>query len=163
MTERASSTQDIELVRLTPDLVTQAFDFDLEHEDGAIITNLNHEELINNIFEEKPSSDKDKDGWLYLLETSYLGYATQEKLLRGKDVTQEEFIKDLENQLAEDDKRWKDTWKKRPIEGQLQRVYARYKDYSDQHKNASKEFEWLKVAGEAIICLARIENPNYQK
>lgn len=43
-----------------------------------------------------------------------------------------EFVKALEGQITEDDKRWGDTWKQRPREGQELRIKARFDDYFSQ-------------------------------
>ena len=66
-----------------------------------------------------------------------------------------EFIEALEKQLDEDDKRWGDTWKERPIEGQELRTEARYNDYFAQFKHAGIPVPWMKVVGEALICWVR--------
>ena len=66
-----------------------------------------------------------------------------------------EFIKALENQLVDDYKRWGNTWKSRPIEGQELRCKARFDDYFDQFKNAGTPIPWLKIVGEALIAWVR--------
>jgi hypothetical protein len=62
-------------------------------------------------------------------------------------------------QLESDQKRWGDTWKKRPIEGQEERVFARFTDYLDQYLNAGTPIPWEKVIGEAHICMTRVAHP----
>jgi hypothetical protein len=62
-----------------------------------------------------------------------------------------EFSEELDVQLREDEERWGDTWRKRPREGQVDRMMTRFKDYQDQYNNAGTDFPWLKVAGEALI------------
>ena len=66
-----------------------------------------------------------------------------------------ETIEALTRQLEEDQARWGDTWKMRPRDGQEERVFARFKDYFDQYRNAGTPIPWLKIMGEAHICLVR--------
>lgn len=61
----------------------------------------------------------------------------------------------MEEQIESDQKRWGDTWKQRPREGQEERVYARLRDYFDQFKNAGTPIPWLKIIGECNIAIAR--------
>ena len=130
-----------------------------------------HDAIMADIFKKEPHNDTDKNGWLWLLGHSYLGYATQQMLAQGSvpaeysvgDVTEKDFVKALQSQLTEDDKHWGDTWKKRLIEGQLTRTYDEFVTYRDQYENASVEFPWLKVAGNIMINLYRIDHPDYQK
>ena len=72
----------------------------------------------------------------------------------------DEFFDDLRAQILSDQKRWGNTWKKRPREGQVDRVMARFRDYQDQHNNAGVPFPWLKVAGEALIGYVRDKYPD---
>jgi len=74
-----------------------------------------------------------------------------------------ETIEALTEQLEADQARWGDTWKTRPREGQEERVFARFADYLDQYRNAGTPIPWLKVMGEAHICLVREEHPDYGK
>lgn len=69
-----------------------------------------------------------------------------------------DFIDAIRNQLVDDSKRWGDTWKQRPREGQELRVQARYNDYFAQFQNAGTPIPWLKVAGEAFIAWVRENN-----
>jgi hypothetical protein len=69
-------------------------------------------------------------------------------------------FKDITAQLTADNKRWGDTWKYRPREGQEERTFNRYLDYLDQYRNAGTPIPWLKVIGEAIICMVREANPD---
>ena len=63
-----------------------------------------------------------------------------------------EFSELLETQLREDEKRWGDTWRRRSKKGQVDRMMARFGDYHDQFSYGyTKEFPWLKLAGEALI------------
>jgi hypothetical protein len=164
MAERMNASNS-ELIMHTARLVEEAFDLDPELVKTLdFVTNVGHDGQIDEVFKRQPSGDDDKRGWLFLLGSSYLGYAIQEKLIRGdNDVSEEDFILALQSQLAEDGLRWGDTWKKRPVEGQLERTYERLRDYKDQYKNGGQEFPWLKVAGGIIINLYRLDNPDYQK
>ena len=69
------------------------------------------------------------------------------------------FVAALSVQLQNDEKRWGDTWRQRPREGQEERAFARFQDYLDQWKNAATPVPWLKVAGEALICWVRENYP----
>jgi len=73
----------------------------------------------------------------------------------------DEFVKAFKVQLEEDQKRWQNTWKTRPREGQEHRVYARYGDYYDQFKYAGVPIPWLKIVGEAFISWVRENYPDY--
>lgn len=66
-----------------------------------------------------------------------------------------EFTEALKAQIEADDKRWGDTWKTRPVEGQEDRAFARFQDYYDQFKNAGTPIPWLKIVGEALIAWVR--------
>ena len=70
-----------------------------------------------------------------------------------------ETVKSVEEQLEKDQERWGDTWKKRPREGQEDRIFARFRDYYDQWKNAGTPIPWVKVIGEAHIGLVRENHP----
>lgn len=74
-----------------------------------------------------------------------------------------EFIAALEEQLKEDDKRWGDTWKKRPIEGQEARTRQTFNDYFDKFENTGRPIHWLAVAGNALICWIREQEFKKQK
>lgn len=71
----------------------------------------------------------------------------------------------VQKQLEEDQVRWRDTWKHRPIGDykglgdQVHRVMARYTDYFDQYRNAKVPMPWAKVIGEAVICIVRELHP----
>jgi len=67
----------------------------------------------------------------------------------------DDFVEALTAQLEKDEKRWGDTWKKRPIEGQEERTFARFHDYEDQFKEGGVPVNWLHVAGGAFICFVR--------
>jgi hypothetical protein len=70
-----------------------------------------------------------------------------------------EIVKLIEKQLKEDQERWGDTWKHRPIEGQEARTFARLRDYYDQYLFAGISIPWEKVIGGAIICMVREMHP----
>ena len=158
-----TATSNGELIEHVTHSVREAFDHDPELVKILTASKADHDGVIKEIFSNKPSQDTDKNGWLFLLGSSYLGYAIHQKLVHGKEVFEGDFADALKSQLAEDYLRWGDTWKKRPIEGQLGRIYDRFRDYKDQYENAGQEFPWLKVAGETIISLYRIDHPEYQK
>jgi len=72
------------------------------------------------------------------------------------------FIEVLKAQLESDQRRWGDTWKQRPREGQEDRCFARFNDYYDQWKNAGTPIPWMKIVGEALIAWVR-ETQDYLK
>ena len=59
------------------------------------------------------------------------------------------------DQLRVDQKRWGDTWKYRTLEGQDQRMAARFQDYIDQLNNAGTPLPYEKIACLAHIALVR--------
>jgi len=132
-----------------------------------------HDAVIDDLFNKQPHTDTNKNGWLWLLGYSYLGRVNQQVLIDGMEnfilggtmdnVTEKGFTKALQSQLTEDDERWGDTWKKRTIEGQLERTYQSFRDYKDKYENGNERFPWLKVAGNIMINLYRIDHPDYQK
>jgi len=78
----------------------------------------------------------------------------------------------LRAQLASDDKRWGDTWLKRPKKGQADRVYERIREYYMDARMAEKLLDmtkeeptfidslpWLKITGEALIGWIRERYP----
>lgn len=70
-----------------------------------------------------------------------------------------EIIEKVTAQLVDDQARWGDTWKRRPVEGQELRTQARYDDYFDQFKNTGQPVPWTKIIGGAIICMVREAHP----
>lgn len=72
----------------------------------------------------------------------------------------DEFVAELRAQLEEDQKEWGDTWKKRPREGQVERTFARLKDYRDKFENAGLPFNWLKAVGNMFIGWVRDKYPD---
>lgn len=70
-----------------------------------------------------------------------------------------EVFEKIDEQLRADYERYGDTWKKRPVKGQEERAFNRYRDYIDQFRNAGVPIPWTKVIGEAIICMVREAHP----
>lgn len=146
-----------ELVDRTPAVVEEVFS---KFRTFGDIKSLSEEGTVGEIFHETPVGDGDRDGWLRLIGISVIGYFKQS----GRETSKVTFIQELQSQLQADYLRFGDTWKKREIKGQLDRTYARLRDYRDQYENGvDQKFPWLKVAGNAIICLYRLDNPDYQK
>ena len=73
----------------------------------------------------------------------------------------DEFCEELKAQIDADEKRWGDTWRYRSVEGQMDRMMARFKDYQDQHNLGGLPVPWLKIAGEALIGWVRDKHPQY--
>jgi hypothetical protein len=80
---------------------------------------------------------------------------SEKTLLDFWGETEEKMLKQLES----DQKRWGDTWKKRSVEGQEERVFARFRDYYDQFANAGVPIPWEKIIGEVHICMTRVAHP----
>lgn len=143
-----------ELVVHTPEMVKKAVaKIDL---DTARI--MDEEGIFDTVLGLMPEDDE-KDGWLTML-----GYATLGMREGGEELSKqvvEDIIDCFQDQLEADEKRWGDTWKKRPVEGQGARTQARLVDYMDQHYEGGQEIPWEKIAGGAIICLTRLEHPEY--
>lgn len=153
------STTKIELVESVPHFVAEMMKYSSRI---PSLENVNNQELIGKVFSEVPLGDADKLGWLRIMTLAYRGHFVQQ----GQTPDKWEFIGTLQQQLTSDDARFGDTWKHRPVEGQMGRTYDRYGTYLDQFiygRGENKEFDWLKVAGGAVICLTRIENPDYDK
>ena len=74
-----------------------------------------------------------------------------------------QFVKALELQLIEDDKRWGHTWLNRTRAGQEERTIATFNDYFDRYTNGGVPINWLAVAGGALICWIREEHPEIWK
>lgn len=70
------------------------------------------------------------------------------------------FLDVFEGQLISDQARWGDTWKQRPREGQVGRIFAKFNDYKDQFDNAGVPIPWEKVVGEALIGWIRDKYPD---
>lgn len=73
-----------------------------------------------------------------------------------------EFFKSLEEQLKDDHKRWGDTWKNRPLEGQTERFRATFDNYFDSELYGGEEVNWIKVAGNALIAWIRQQESKNQ-
>lgn len=75
------------------------------------------------------------------------------------------FIRALEQQLEDDQERWGDEWKKRPIEAteewehQNTRIVQRIHEYHREWITKGVPFPWLKVAGLAFIAWVREYDP----
>jgi hypothetical protein len=166
MTERIKASANSELILAAPRLVMEEFDRESTISEGidGIEKDYYEDIIFLTVLGDEPVGDTDRNGWLSLLGFSYVGYAVSEKLNRANNnVSKEEFTHALQLQLASDAKRWGDTWKERPTEGQLKETLRRFYDYDDQYRNGGQEFPWLKVAGWVIINLYRIDHPEYQK
>ena len=74
-----------------------------------------------------------------------------------------EFTEALKQQLEQDEKRWGETWKYRSIEGQEERTFSVFHNYEDQFNNANIPVNWLKVAGNALICWVREQEQKDKK
>lgn len=72
----------------------------------------------------------------------------------------DEFTEALCQQLVDDEKRWGDTWLKRPRRGQAQRALDTFCRYEEEHCTSGEPFPWLKVAGEAVIGWTREVHPD---
>lgn len=77
------------------------------------------------------------------------------KLLDYVDV----FALSLVEQLKDDEKRWGDTWRNRPLEGQEDRIMEHIMSYHDQFKYGGQKIPWLKIAGLALIAWVRETYP----
>lgn len=151
------TSRKLELVENVPHFVAEMLKYSSRVHS---LSNLDNNELVGKVYSEYPLGDADKIGWLRIMTLAYHGHFVQ----AGQAPDKRKFIDDLKAQLTKDDERHGDTWKHRGIEGQLERVYVRYNEYLDDYKYTNPQrYDWLKVAGEAVICLTRIENPDYQK
>lgn len=74
-----------------------------------------------------------------------------------------EFVVALVAQLQDDDARWGDTWLKRTRKGQTERTIKTFRDYFDQYEQAGVPVNWLKIAGNAMICWVRDQHPEIWK
>ena len=70
-----------------------------------------------------------------------------------------DFVVQLTKQLESDSVRFGDTWRYRSLEGQEERIEARFHDYFDQFHHAGVPVPWLKVAGNAFIAWVRENHP----
>ncbi len=62
-----------------------------------------------------------------------------------------EFMEALKKQLESDDLRWGDTWKKRPREGQEERMFKTLMDYKDRFENGGQPYPTMKAVGGFLI------------
>jgi len=67
----------------------------------------------------------------------------------------EQTFKVVKEQLLEDEKRWGDTWKNRPAEGQSERIRTTFNNYFDRERFGGDEVNWAKVIGNAHIAMVR--------
>ncbi len=72
-----------------------------------------------------------------------------------------ELIEKLTAQLISDEARWGNTWLKRTRLGQEDRTIKEFRDYFDQYENAGVPLPWLKIIGNAFICLIREWHPEF--
>jgi len=146
--------QNNELIGRTSELVRESVGrFDVDDLEG-----IDSKEIIRDIFKSVPEHDMDRDAWSDILGLSYIGYH-----IENPSSTPESFALDLKGQLKGDEVRWGDTWRQRSVKGQLDRTYKEFEDYTDQYLNGvNQEFPWLRVAGNVVICLTRIDNPDYR-
>ncbi len=154
-----------ELVEHVANLAFEAFD----RFDTSDIEGLDQAAILETIFASqenggaKPDDDMDRNSWVNILGLGFVGYLQQGKEA-GRSLNKETFIRDLESQLTADNIRYGDTWKERSPEGQLGRTYTGLQNYKDQYKNGHNQpFPWLKLSGNVIIDLVRIDHPEYQK
>jgi len=79
------------------------------------------------------------------------------KALKNVDLIKEleETFEVVKQQLLEDGKRWGDTWKNRPVEGQSERIRDTFKNYFDRERYGGDEVDWAKVIGNAHIAMVR--------
>lgn len=161
-------TNTNELVSLTPAFISEALLNIHENKDRFDLIKLqSEEEIISTLINRLPESDDNREGWLDSLSIATIGYRkTSPSNLSTIEEQNNEISKNIQSQLENDFIKWGDTWKKRPIEGQLERTESRFRDYVDQHENGDQTFPWLKVMGGEIICLTRIDLKtieNYKK
>lgn len=161
-------TNTNELVSITPTLISEAILNINENKDRFDLIKLRSEEgIISALINRLPENDDNREEWLDSLSIATIGYRKTLPLNLSTTESQDnEISKKLQSQLEEDYKRWGDTWKSRPIEGQLERTKSRFRDYVDQYENGAQPFPWLKVMGGEIICLFRIDLntiENYKK
>ena len=150
-------TNTNELVSRAPSLVSEAILRINENKGRYDLGQMNEGERVLELMKRLPQSDDDREGLMDSLTIAIIGYRESQAL--GPSTIEEQNKKiseDLQLQLENDNNRWGDTWKRRPMEGQLERTKARFEDYVDQYENGNQPFPWLKVMGGEIICLVRI-------
>lgn len=84
----------------------------------------------------------------------------------------DEFLVEFRAQLAADERRWGDTWLKRPKKGQADRIFERIREYYQDEFLAQTlnhgtdqpifidSLPWMKITGEALIGWIRERYPN---
>ena len=77
--------------------------------------------------------------------------------MENKLVTEwlDPFMEALSDQLMDDFERWGNTWEHRPMDGQTERTQHTFDNYFDQALHGGVPVNWLKVAGNALICWVR--------
>lgn len=84
----------------------------------------------------------------------------------------DEFLVELKAQLIADNKRWGDTWLKRPKKGQADRMFDRIHQYYIDARLAESllgkrdplfidSLPWLKITGESLIGWIRERYPEH--
>jgi hypothetical protein len=82
----------------------------------------------------------------------------------------DEFMTELNAQLALDNERWGDTWLKRPKRGQADRIFDRIETYYAEEQLARQligdakfidHLPWLKITGLALIGWIRERYPEH--
>lgn len=72
---------------------------------------------------------------------------------------EEQVVPMVIDQIQEDEKRWGETWSHRPIDGQEERIFARFNDYYDHFVYGKEEIPWLKIIGLCNIAMMRKAHP----
>ena len=66
----------------------------------------------------------------------------------------------VRRQILRDKERWGMTWRTRPVEGQVDRIMRRLKDYQDQYNHGGNTFPYEKAIGELLIGYVRENFPH---
>ena len=66
-----------------------------------------------------------------------------------------QFFEAFTAQIKADQERWGQTWARRPLEGQEDRIFARFHEYYRQWAEHGMPIPWLKIVGEAFIAWVR--------
>jgi len=98
-----------------------------------------------------------------VLAISIEGDKMSEEMLTENDVELLKFLPEFtdafKDQLISDFLRWGNTWKLRNVGNQDHRIFARFRDYWDQHVMGGVAIPWLKVIGNAYIAWVRENHP----
>jgi hypothetical protein len=70
-----------------------------------------------------------------------------------------ELIEVMKERLVEDHKRWGDTWKRLPREGQEDRILMRILDYAADFFENDTPLPWDKIIGNCWIAMMRERHP----